>query len=336
MEARSFEVSWASLWKILFFFLFAYILFSGKQVLLGLFLAIIISSGLDIVVDFLERKGVPRTLGVILIFLCGLLLATTIIYAIIPLMIADLNQLFSGFGTSSTLGQLLNFKNSKSLDVLINQFYSDFFSSASSPLDFLSNALGGVGLAIAVLVSSFYLSLTRDGVGKFLRFIIPNDYEKTAMNIYERSRKKISSWFQTQILNSLIMGIFAWILLTILGVKHAFILGLLTGIFEIMPFVGPILAGALSVLVALLTSGWLALYTLIAFLVLHQFESHLLIPLVTRRSVGLHPVIVIIALLIGAETAGLLGILISVPAAAVFHEVLNEWSSKRRPAPDPI
>ncbi|MEK7507919.1 MAG: AI-2E family transporter [Patescibacteria group bacterium] len=336
MDTRPFEVSWASLWKILFFFLFVYVLFSGKQILLGLFLAIIISSGLDIIVDFFERKGVPRTLGVILIFLCGLLIAAIIIYAVIPLIIADLNQLFSGFSASSSLGQLLNLKNSKSFDAFINQFYSDFFSSTASPLDFLSKALGGVGLAIAVLVSSFYLSLTRDGVEKFLRFIIPPDYEKTAMNIYERSRKKISSWFQTQIFNSFIMGVSTWVLLSILGVKHAFILGLFAGIFEIMPFVGPILAGALSVLVAFLTSAWLALYTLIAFLVLHQLESHLLIPLIMNRSVGLHPVIVIVALLIGAETAGFLGILISVPAAAVFHEVLNEWSRKRRPVSDPI
>lgn len=332
MEAKPFEISWTTLWRILFFFIFVYILFAGKQILLGLFLAIIISSGLDIVIGFLERAGVPRTLGVILIFLLGLIVTTVVIYAIVPLIIADLNQLFSGLGGSSVWGELLNFKNSKSLDVLVNQFYSDFFSGAASPLDFFSQALGGVGLAIAVLVSSFYLCLARDGVEKFLRFVIPPDYEKTALNIYERSRKKISSWFQTQILASLIMGICVWVLLTVLGVKHAFILGVFAGVFEIMPFVGPILAGALSVLVALSTSTWLALYTLIAFLILHQFESHVLIPLVMKHSVGLHPVIVIIALLIGWETAGLLGILISVPAAAIFHEVLNEWSSKRRPA----
>jgi len=336
MESKFFEVSWATLWRILFFFLFVYTLFSGKQILLGLFLAIVISSGLDVVVDFLERKGVPRTLSVILIFLSGLVLTTVVIYTIVPLIIADLNQLFSGFGASSALGQILNFKNSQSLDMVINKFYSDFFSTTASPLDFLSRALGGVGLAIAVLVSSFYLSVTRDGVEKFLRFVIPPDYEKTAINIYERSRKKISLWFGTQVLASFIMGVSVWVLLTILGVKHAFILGIFAGVFEIMPFVGPILAGALSVLVALSTSTWLAFYTLILFFVLHQFESHLLVPLLMRRSVGLHPVIVIIVLLIGAESAGFLGILISIPAAAVFHEALIEWSSKRRPVSDAV
>ncbi len=334
MDTKPFEISWASLWKILFFFVFVYILFSGKQILLGLFLAIIISSGLDIVVDFLEKKGVPRMLGVILIFLVGLISITVFVYLIVPLAIVDLNQLFSGFGKSTLWGELLNFKNSKSLDIIINQFSSQFFSDTASPLDFISKTLGSLGLAIAVLVSSFYLSLTRDGVAKFLSFVVPPDYERTALNIYTRSRKKIGAWFEMQLLTSLVIGVSAWGVLAALHVKHAFLLGVLSGIFEIMPFVGPILSGALSILVALTTSSLLALYTFIAFLFIHQFESHVLVPLLSRRSVGLHPVIVIIALLIGAETAGILGILISVPAAAVFHEVLNEWSSKRKPLSD--
>ena len=330
MEMRSLDVSWASLWRILFFFIFVYVLFSGKQILLGLLLAIIISSGLDIVVDLFESKGVPRVLTVILVFLLGLILVTVIVYEIVPLLIVDLNQMLLSFASSPAWGQFLNLKGSKSVDVIINQFYSNFFADAGSPLDFLSTALGGVGLAIAVLVSSFYLSLTRNGVANFLHFIVPLDYIKTVLGVYERSRKKISAWFEMQVITSLIMGISVSLVLTLLGVRHAFILGIFAAIFEIMPFVGPILAGALAVLVAFATSPWLALYTLIAFLVIHQFESHVLVPLLTTRSVGLHPVIVIISLLIGAEAAGFLGILVSVPTAAIFHEALIEWSSKRK------
>jgi predicted PurR-regulated permease PerM len=74
----------------------------------------------------------------------------------------------------------------------------------------------------------------------------------------------------------------------------------------------------------------LALWTLIVFLFLHQLESHALVPLLTGRSVGLHPVIVIIALLIGAEAGGLLGIIIAVPAAAVIQEILEDWTSGKK------
>ncbi|MDO8536886.1 MAG: AI-2E family transporter [bacterium] len=335
MDKRVLEISWASLWRILFFILFVIILFSGRQILLGLFLAIIISSGLETVVNFLERQGIPRTLGVILIFLVALFIVIILVYAVIPLVIVDLNTIFSKFSKSNPnnlWGFLINLKASKSLDAVVNKISQEFFSGTASPLDVFSGAVGSFGLAVAVLVSSFYLSLSRDGVERFIKTVFPTDYEKAALKIYENSKRKIGFWFQTQIILSVIMGISVWGALAFLGVKHAFLLGIIAGVFEIVPFVGPILSGAIAVLVALSSSLTLGLYTLIIFLVLQQLESHVLVPVLMRRSVGLHPVIVIISLLIGAEVGGFLGILISVPAAAIFQEIVDEWSSKKRSA----
>ncbi|HUZ92454.1 MAG TPA: AI-2E family transporter [Candidatus Paceibacterota bacterium] len=329
------EISWGSLWRILFFILFVVVLFEGRQVLLGLFLAIIISSGLETMVNFLERHGMPRTLGVILIFLAALFLIVIVVYAVVPLVIVELNTIFSGLANANpntVWGFLANLRASQSLDTLVSKFSQQFFSGSTSPLDLFSNALGGLFLALAVIVSSFYLSISRDGVERFIKTVFPADYEKPALRIYENSRKKIAFWFQTQIGLSIIMSISVWLTLTLLGVKHAFLLGILAGLFEVAPFVGPILSGATAVLVALSTSFTLAIYTLIAFLILQQLEANVFVPLLMRRSVGLHPVIVITALLIGAEIGGILGIVIAVPAAAVFQEIIDEWSSKKRPA----
>ncbi len=339
MDRRASEISWGSLWRVLFFLLFVVILFLGRQIFLGLLLAIIISSGLETIVDFLQRHGIPRTIGVIMIFLTSLLVFIVVIYAIIPLAIVDLNTIFAGFAKSNpnTLwGFLINLKTSQSLDTIVNKLSQQFFSGNISPLDIFSSVLGSLGLALAVIVSSFYLSLTRDGVERFIKAVFPPDYEKAALRIYENSKRKIGFWLQTQIALSIIMGISVWGALTLLGVKHAFILGILAGLFELAPFVGPILSGGIAVLVALTTSVSLGLYTLLVFLMLQQLESNVLVPVLMRRAVGLHPVIVIIALLIGAEAGGFLGLLISVPVAAVFQEVIDEWSSKKRSATETV
>lgn len=332
-DVQTLEISWGSLWRILFFVAFVAVLFLGRQILLGLFLAIIISSGLESAVDFLERRHIPRTLGVISIFLFAVLLLIIVIYAIVPLLIVDLNSVFSGFSKSKiagTWGLFLNLKASQSASAIVNKLYQVFFSGDVSPIGLFSQTLGSVGLAVAVLVSSFYLSLSRDGVERFIRTTFPGTNEKTAIRIYERSKKRIGSWFQTQILASFIIAALVWGALTIIGVKHAFLLGMLAGLFEIMPFVGPIVSGAAAVLVALSDSASLALYTLIVFLAIQQFESHAMIPILIKRTVGLHPVIVIISLLIGVQIGGFLGALIAVPAAAVFEEVVEEWSSSKR------
>jgi predicted PurR-regulated permease PerM len=207
---------------------------------------------------------------------------------------------------------------------------NQFLSGQSSPISIFSNFIGSFGLALAVVVSSFYLSIGHDGVEQFLRVVTPPDYEEATMRIYARSKQLIGSWFRMQLLLSVIMGFIVWGGLAILGVKYSFLIGVVAACFELVPFLGPIMSGAVAIVAALLTSTTLAVYTMIFFLVAQQFESHILVPLLSRRSVGLHPVIVIVALLIGAEIGGVLGIIISVPTAAVFQEVIQDWSSKRR------
>lgn len=331
MDKRVYEVSWVSLWRILFFVVLVALLYEGRQIILGLFLAIIISSGLEALVDLLERTGLPRSVGVILIFLIAMLLVIFIVYSLAPVVIVELNSIFSTTGTSSgALGGLLSLKTSQSLSALVSKLSSQFFAGSSSPLTLFSNAIGSVGLAIAVILCSFYLTLSKDGVERFIKVVIPPDYEESALELFKRSKRLISSWLRTQLLLSLIFGTTVWIGLALLGVKYALLIACLAGLFELVPFVGPFLSGAIAVIAALGTSNTLALYTLIFFVIAEQFEANILVPLLNQQIIGLHPVIVIVALLIGAEVGGILGIIISVPAAGVFQEVVQQWSTRKR------
>lgn len=334
-DKTTFEISWVSLWRLLAFVALIAVLYEGREIVLGLFLAIIISSGLEGVVDFLEERiSLPRSVSVILIFLAALIAFILVIYTLVPFLLVEISTVFSGVNQASLggWGILLNFQGSQSVGSLVGKVSSQVIAGNASPLQLLSQALGSFGLAAAVIVSSFYLSLSHDGVEKFLMVVVPPDYEETTMRIYKRSKELIGAWFRMQILLSVIMGFTVWAGLSLLGVHYAFLIAILAGLFELVPFLGPILSGTVAVVSALLTSTTLAFYTLIFFIIAQQFEANVLIPLLSRRSVGLHPVIVIIALLIGAEIGGVLGIIISVPVAAVFQEVIKDWSSKRRAA----
>lgn len=331
MEKAVLEISWVSLWRVLFFSAVAVLMYFSLDILLGLFLAIVISSGLEFIVNYLEKKGVPRTLGVILIFLVSAILVIITVYTILPLLIIDLNTAllaFNKLADNSWWGDFVDFRATQSINQIINQISGGIFSGSTSPFNAVSDVFGSVALAISVIISSFYLSLTRDGVERFIRVVLPADYEQGALEIYARSRRRIGLWFRTQILLSFIVGVLVLVSLLILGVKHAVLLALIAGIFEIVPFIGPVLAGAAAMISAFISSPALAIYVLIIFLAIHQIENHLLIPLLIGRNVGLHPVIVIIALLIGIETGGFLGALVAVPAAVVLQEVIEDWSGK--------
>jgi predicted PurR-regulated permease PerM len=331
MQRFSFEIGWGTLWKLFFFVLIVSLMVISVQILLALFLAIIISSGLEFLISFLERRGVPRAVGVIFIFLMCASLVVILAYTLVPLLIVDLNTILLSIDRSAAnywLGPLVNFQFEKSLSLLFKRVSTEIFSGDFPIVGTFSNALGGVGLGLTVLASSFYLCLTRDGIARFIRAVMPAVYEPAVLRVYYRSRDKIAYWFRTQVILSVLMGGLTWLTLYLLGVKHALLLGVLAGIFELLPFIGPIIAGAAATLSAMTTSPALAASVLIAFVLIHQLESHVLVPVLTRRSVGLHPVIVIVALLIGIKSAGMLGALVSIPAAAVIQEALEEWTKK--------
>lgn len=326
MERRIVTISWATMWRVFLFALIATILFFSLDLILGLFLALVISSGLDVIVNALEKRGVPRTLSVIVIFILGALLLAILVYFVIPSLIININNLISG-NNQVLIGRLLSplrgTEAGKSFSTALNQLAGQYLSQQNSPTDFFSRILGGAVLGITVLISSFYLSLTKDGVERFIRAVFPRKAEGRALHIYARARKKIGLWFQAQIVLTVIMAVLVWIALLLLGVKQAFVLGIFAGLMELMPFVGPIISGALAVAIALGVSAKLAFYTLVVFLVLQQFEAHFLVPIVTKRAVDIHPVIVIAALLIGLEIDGVLGALVAVPLAAVLQEIVE-------------
>ncbi len=334
-EQRVYDISWGSLWRVLFFIVLVAIMFLGRGILLGLFLAIVISSGLEFLVNFFERRGLPRTLGVIVIFLSFAVLVIMTVYAIVPLVIVDLNSIFlklSKYGGDTFILPFVSFRTVQSLADFVNTLSTQFLSGGT-PIGAFSGIVGGFALGVSIIVSSFYLSLTRNGVERFLLAVIPADYEADALAIYQRAIVRIGHWFRGQLLLSVIMGGLVFATLLVLDVKYAFLLALITAILELVPYIGPIIAGSLAVIAALVTTPGefhLALYTLIAFIVIHQIESHILVPLIVGRSVSLHPVVVIIALLMGVEVGGFLGIVISVPAAVVFQELIEHWSDKKK------
>jgi predicted PurR-regulated permease PerM len=340
MEKYSLEISWGSLWRIAIFSVFAIVIYLGHQIVLGLFLAIVISSGFEGMIDVIEhRLHIPRSLGVVLVFLTTILLVALVFYEVVPFAIVELNTIALTAGkspstTTGSLGLLLSLRTSQSASSVVKKISTQIFSGSDS-LGLFSGALGSLGLVVSVFASSFYLSISRDGVERFIKIISPVAYEPVALRVYERSRRKIGSWFRMQLVLSLIMGVIVWGGLTLLGVEGAFLIGILAAVFELVPFIGPIVSGAFAVVSALGTSAQLAIYTLIFFVLAQQFESNILVPILSKRSVDLHPVVVITALLIGAEVGGFLGMVIAVPAAAVFQEVIEEWSVKKRGIPVP-
>ncbi|MBI2010666.1 MAG: AI-2E family transporter [Candidatus Colwellbacteria bacterium] len=321
------EISWGSLWRILMMAGFVIVLYLTRETVAILLLALIISTAFEPAVARMQKWRIPRLLGTIIVFLIFLTILAFVVYAIFPIALLELNSLFKNL--SGLANQFLGIETPAEVINLIGPDLtnvSNVLLSGGVPfLAILGRLLGGVAFALAVLVLSFYLTVSRDGVEKFLRAVFPETMEDRVLQLYRRTRRRIGRWFQAQIVLSLVVGFMVFIGLWILGVEQRLVLAIIAALFELVPVVGPIFAGALAVAIALADSVSLGLYVLLLFLGIQQLENQVLVPLVMRRALGIHPVIILVALLGGVQIAGILGMLVAIPVTVFLQEVVEDW-----------
>lgn len=324
------EISWGSLWRVAAVGFVIVLAVASWQILLGLFLAIVISAGLDFVVDWLERRGMPRALGVAAIFVCAAAIVVVIAYAVIPQILGDLVTVVSAFDEELAATWLAPLESSTGISNIFSKFSSKLLSGGSEGFQAAAAGIEPFAILATILVSAFYLSLSRDGIESFIRTVLPTSLEDVVIRVYRRSRRKIGNWFRAQLILGVLVGTLTWFCLWMIGVEQAAVFGLLAGICELVPLLGPIVAGIVAVGVTLVTAPLSAIWVFLVFFAIHQIEGNVLVPLLTRQAVGLHPVVVITALLLGYQVAGIMGTLAAVPAAAVVQEILEEVTRHRK------
>src|SRR3989344_31740 len=178
---------------------------------------------------------------------------------------------------------------------------------------------------ILLFLSVFYFSVQKKGIDNFLRIVTPVRYQKYILDLWNRSQTKIGLWMQGQLILAVVVGMLVYIGLTIFDIRYALLLAALAGIFELIPLFGAVLAAIPAIIIAFIDGGiTLGLLITGLYLIIQQFENHLIYPLVVTKVVGVPPLLVILALIIGAQFAGFLGIILSVPIAAIIQELIKD------------
>jgi len=337
-DQQRIEISTGTIFRAIVVILSVVLLYLLKEILVIFLLAIILASGIAPFANWLESKGIPRLLGVLLLYLVVFGLAIFVLSLIVPFLSQDFAQLTAVF--PKVVEQV-----SSSLDeVQTGSRYFDFLGEIQNILDALSTYLqqfsqsavglvvgifGGVLSFLAIIVISFYLSVMKKGIESLLSSILPDKYEAYAIGLWKRSEIQVGRWLQGQLLISLLVGLLVYVGLSVMGVKFALVLGILAMLLEIVPVAGPILAALPAIGLAFLQSPTLGIWVIVLYTVIQQVESHVILPLVLGKTTGLNPVAVIMALLIGAQLAGIVGAILAVPIATIIVEVINDMARNK-------
>jgi len=313
----------------------AWALWEVRDALLLIYISALIAIGLSPLVGGLERKRllrqrVPRWAAILVIYVCIIAVVVSIGAMVIPPIVTQARELTMELPRLlHTAQQWLINRGVLTREITAREAVQQTATStAQDTLGFVANAvlgvIGGVFGLITVLVLAFYLLVDSTSLVLVFLRLFPRQKRPQVEDACRRVTHKISAWLGGQLLLAAVIGSTAALGLFLLGVPFFWVLALISGIGEMIPIVGPILSAVPAIAVALSVRPTLALGVLLFFIGQQQLENHLLVPKIMQRQVGISPVFIIIALLIGGSLLGVMGAILAVPTAAILQVLLEE------------
>jgi predicted PurR-regulated permease PerM len=314
------EISAKTIVFTILFLVFLNLLWIVKELIFSFFIAFMVMSALNPLVSFLEKKRIPRALTTLSSFLIIISLISYLFYWVIPPVIKETTLLFKN------LPKIIESFVPDSSVILENDFFTRSIPNiTSNAFQFLRNVVSNVIFVISTIFFSFYFLIEENALRKFFTGFFDKTTAIKALNILDRTEKRLRSWFWGQLILMLVIGIITFIGLTLLNVKYALSLSLIAGLLEAVPILGPIISTIPAFIIALSDSTFLGVAVIALFFVIQQLENQVLVPYVMRRAVGLNPIITLTALIVGGKVGGFLGILIAIPVTVFIETIVVEY-----------
>lgn len=341
-EGKTISITSGTIIKALVILGGAWLLWYLRDLVLIVITAVVIASAMEPAVRALNSWKIPRLASVISLYVLVIGSIISLFYLFVPTILADLTAFVSALPNYldllNRIGAYNEYADIFGLPSATNVAPSDLMVQIRDGLQIsgvfgnafgaAASVFGGVFSFVLIVVLSFYFTMSETGVDDFLNVVTPRRYRPYMLSLWERSRHKIGLWMQGQLLLGIIIGVLVYLGLTILGIQHALLLAVLAALFELIPVFGPTLAAVPAILIAFADGGvTMGLLVIALYVILQQFENHLIYPLVVTKVVGVPPLLVILGLIIGAKLAGFLGILLSVPVVATLQELVRDHAS---------
>jgi len=337
MESQqTLDISWKTIIKVFVAIFAFYVIYLAKDIALWFFFGLAISILLEPAINFLRKMWIPKMIAIILVYVSILGLLGILIYITAPIFIIELKQ-FSGYLPDyfNKISPVL-----QQLGVDVSQSFSEFTSSLVGGLEQSSKGImnavvtffGGLASTVVILTIAFFLSLEDRGPERFLAFISPQKYQEYIVSFFEKAQTKVAGWFGARIMACVFVSIGSFIVFYIFDIEYAFLLALIAGILNFIPYIGPLTTAILLVVFVMVSSGswFVTLYVLLAVWAVQAIENNLLTPFLMKKMINLPPVLVLISLLLGAKMFGFLGTIFIVPIVGIIYEFVKEIIEKKR------
>lgn len=304
---KTIEISHKTILFTIGIILGGWVLLQIRDILYLLFLSFILMTGMRPVVDWVMKWKVPRVFAILLVYVLFIIFIGGVVGSMIPTIAIQSTRLVQEFPSITA-------RVMPSLNL-------DFQALTQSVAPITQNVVrlgllvfGNIVTIVTVLVFSFYFLLGRTSLRLTLTNFVGEDNAGEILEVIHAIEMRIGAWVRGEIILMVTIGLFTYIGLVLLRVDYALPLAVFAGFLEIVPMVGPIISAVPAVLLALTISPLLALSVAALYFVIQQFENHIVVPFVMKKSVGFSPILTIVAIMIGGRFEGIVGAILAVPA----------------------
>ena len=312
---RKIEISHKTIVFTVLFLIGLWFLYFIRDIILELFVALLLMTILEPLVSLFAKLKIPRGVSVLLSYISFFGVFGGVIALIIPALVEQT----AGF-VNQLPGYLSNLGISEVISTNITgEFLTKIGSLPGEIIKFTFSLFSNLISVVTVLVFSFYLLLARDKLDEQLESFFGEEKRRDLVAFINSLEIKLGGWARGQIALMLIVGVLTYIGLAILKVPFAFPLAVLAGLFEIVPYLGPIIAAIPSLIIGFGISPVMGVGTIIVAMLVQQIENYVLVPKVMEKSIGVSPVVILLALAIGARLAGIVGMIISIPTVITLQ-----------------
>ncbi len=318
------------------------LLWAARDALLLVYVSALIAMGFSPLVRLIEqpspdagKRRVPRWFAILVIYVAIMAGVVLVGLLVIPPLVAQGSALWakipSEFNQLQTF--LIKYKlmtHRVTLEEAVQNAPSGAGGNAVGTVFLaISSLIGGLFGLITILILTFYLLIEAGTMFDYLVRFVPLGRRGDVVTVARQAVLKVSAWLRAQFILAGVMGTFSALGLWLMDVPYFYVIALVAAVGETIPIVGPVIGGITAVAVAISVSPQLAVMVGAYFLVLHQLEANILVPKIMERSVGVSPVAVLVALLIGGALMGLAGAILAIPTAALLSVIIEEIATEQ-------
>lgn len=322
---KKIEISHKTIIFAVLFLLSLWFVYLIRDIILQLFIALLMMAILNPLVSRLSKWRIPRGISVFLAYLLVFGAIGGVVAGIVPPLVSQTTSFANNLPKYLANVGINNVLSEEIVGQLISQLGGLPAQVVKVGVSVFSNVLD----VLAVLMFAFYLLLVRKKLDDQLGFFFGEEKKHRVGRFIDILENRLGGWARGELLLMLLVGASTYLGLFLLGIPFALPLALLAGLFEIIPYLGPVIAAIPAVLIGLSISPLMGLAAAALAFLIQQLENYLFVPKVMEKSVGVSPIITLIALAIGFRLAGIVGIIISVPAVITLQVIGNQYLLKQ-------